>query len=217
MAFQDIEPEESAEFRNDSFVDVITGIGFVPKTIKEDIVDMVTFEFENGAPLDLFEPDDWGSLKDFSGIGRIIADLRKSGIKFQVDPEARKIRTVPSIIGAKVSFKCTKNEKTVRGEPKVYTNWNIDNIQMPDSDNSTKENEETGYDDEEIIETCKKNISTILRGHPCTMRDIIKNYSKLEHDRDARLKQLKVKEKVLDMMMEEGNVTIEGDEYILLE
>lgn len=216
MAFQDIEPEETSSFRDASFVDTITEILFVPKTIGEDIVEMVSFGFENGAPLDFFEPEDWTNIKDFAGIGRVIADLRKTGIKFQVDPESRQMRTVPSIIGAKVSFKCTKQEKTVKGIAKTYTNWNIENIQLPEG-KGTAQNEDTHKtDDKELIATCQKNIETILTGHPCSMRDIIKGFSNIEPDREKRLPQLKIKESVLEDLIAEGLVELKGDVYHLL-
>lgn len=218
MAFQDIEPEESNGFRDASFVDTITSIGFMPKTIGEDVTEMISFEFENGAPLDFFEPRDWTDLKSFSGIGRIISDLRKTGIKFQVDPEARQIRTVPSIIGARASFKCTKQEKTIKGEVKTYTNWNIENVQLPANGNGSNGNTEEPIkpDDKELIATCQKNIEIILNGHPCSMRDIIKGFSNIEPDREKRLPQLKIKEVVLGDMVAEGLVELKGDVYHLL-
>ncbi len=219
MAFQDIEPEESGEFRTDSFVDTIKAISFTNKTIGEDIKDMISFEFVEGAPLDFFEPDDWSALKSYSGIGRIISDLKKAGIKFQVDPEGRQIRTVPSILYARVSFKCTKQEKMVKGEQKTYVNWNIDNIQLPDSKGNNTPNASTPQpptDDKETIAACRKNIEIILKGHPCTMRDIIKGFSNVEPDREKRLPQLKIKETVLNDMIEEGLVELKDEEYHLI-
>ena len=205
MAFQDVEPEESSEFRNESFVDTIESLAYNPKQIGETIRDMITFKFEDGAPLDFFEPDDWATVKNFSGIGRIISDLKKSGIKFQVDPEAQQIRTVPSVIGARVSFKCTKNEKIVRGEVKTYTNWNIDTIELPDG-NENKATENTEADDKELLGQVMKDIEIILKGHPEDMRGIIRGYSDLVKDREVRLPRLRLKDRALDEMINVGIV-----------
>lgn len=218
MAFQEVEVEESGSYRDETFTAVIDSIEFVEKEINEDLYDMISIFFEDGPTLDFFEPNDWNELKDFMGIGRIIKDLKNSGIKFMVDPEGRQIKTVPDVKGAKAEFVITKTEKTVNGVPKTYRNWNIGNIQLNGNPSSDSEpSSESDFEhDEPSMKRCEEMITASLASEPKSERDIIKDITRLIPDRDERKPINAVRKTVLANLVEDGLIELKDDKYYLV-
>lgn len=213
MAFEEVKPEESESFRNDTFMGKITKIGFKEKVIKEDLKDMVTFEFEEGSDLDFFEPEAWGEVKDFMGIGRIISDLRKTGIKWMVDPDERLIKTSPSIVGLVVRFNVTKTSKTYNGEEKTFTNWNleiVDPSQIGKTDKGTGSTQkEEPADNSEMIDKCENDIIVILANNDKsgTEKDIIKGITEKYTELTDRKPIQKVRKETIQKMINDKTLT----------
>jgi len=222
MAFQEIEPEESSGgFRSETFTGVISDICFQEKMRNENFYDFVSMVFEEGPDLDFFEPSDWGELKDFSGIGRIVSDLRKIGIKWLVDTDEKLIKTVPDIKGLEVEMILDKQHKTVNGEEKTYYNWNlkvVDPKQIGKTSGSSKKKEKENKADDEILARCETEITTILEslGGSGLEKDIIKgitaNYPEITDRKPIQA----VRKQVLAKMVEEGTLEDNVGTYTLV-
>jgi hypothetical protein len=220
MAFQTIETVGGNGFREaEDFTAVISCIELTIKDINETPSDMVVMEFgEDEAPIEWFAPEDWGHVEEWKGFGRIIKDLKKSGIQVGVDIEAMKIQTVPSIVGATIAFKCTVTEKMVKGNQKRYVNWNISSIQLPDVSGSTAPGKAAApaADAAETMATCRKSLETILTGHARNLREIKNDFANLEPDRDKRLPQIRVLDNVISDMIDEGSIVLNEGVYSLI-
>ena len=220
MEFQEVKPKESSSFRDGSFIGIIKDIAYQEKKINEDLRDMVCIIFEDGVDLDFFEPDDWGEMEDYKGVGRIVSDLRKIGIKWLVHPGIKQIKTVPDIKGLEVRLKLTKTEKTVNGEPKTYRNWNLEVVdpKMIGKTSSNPSKDEPKEDNSEILRDCEKEIVSILTkiGGSGQEIDIIKGITAKYTDVEERKPLQEVRKQVIQEMIKTGIIMDDVGTYTLI-
>lgn len=222
MAFQEIEAEESSGFRNDTFEGVIKDICFQEKMRTENFYNYVSFVFEDGSDLDLFEPKDW---KKFNSCSRIINSLGKNGIRWYVDEEERLIKTKPDITGKecvplKVKMIVDVQHKTSNGEEKTYYNWDIeilDPTQIGKAGGRGKSESKNDEPDDAIIQECENVIYEILEENESAIeKDLIKGITAKYPDLAERKPIQSVRKQVIQKMIEEGTIEDNVGTYTLV-
>lgn len=134
-------------FRKESFTDIVTSVSV--EAVGENLSDAVTIEFDDGAPLNFFLPDDrhegknWydndylleGEIPGWHGLGILIKSLELLKIETFFDIEGPDLKFKPDITGKEVSFEYSERKYTadVEGEvqEKSSDEWRIIKITEP--------------------------------------------------------------------------------------